>query len=175
MKDKIALGHRGALRSRGAVGKRRRAHWGPLCHPQRAGLLLGSPSPFQSLLGFPSSVAWRDHHGEASDAEMVVLEMVVLLYVLVGRRVFATRFSAWQRGRTGDVEVPTPRQEGKAVLSHHSPGRFVCIPTSSCPKGCSCPWDGSPHLYCIFCPLLLVFLCPWAPGLGGSCHSPGFV
>lgn len=81
MKDKIALGHRGALRSRGVVGKRRTARRGPLCHPQQAGLLLGSPSRLQSLLGFPSLVAWRDHHGTASDAEMVVLEMV-LLYVL---------------------------------------------------------------------------------------------
>lgn len=94
MKDKIALGHRGALRSWGVVGNRRTAHRGPLCHPQQAGLLLGSPSRLQSLLGFPSLVAWHDHHGEASDAEMVVLETVVccMCCLLAGRRAFAAHF-----------------------------------------------------------------------------------
>jgi len=83
MKDKIALGHRGVLRSRGAVGKRRMGCRGLLCHPQQAGLLLRSPSSFQSSLGFPSSAAWCDHCGEASDAEMVVLEMVMLEMVVL--------------------------------------------------------------------------------------------
>lgn len=48
MKDKIVLGHRGALMSQGVVGKRGTVPWGPLCHRLQAGL----PFMFAEPIGF---------------------------------------------------------------------------------------------------------------------------
>lgn len=66
MKDKIALGHRGALRCRGAAG--------------RAGAALpggraGPGEPLQSLVALHSSLPWCGHHGQASTVELEVSEV----------------------------------------------------------------------------------------------------